>query len=255
MLTLTDACTELCSMYCITNLFSLSEQMWRLQRGLSRLPASVSASRHPHTLPQLTCTPSQPSHTSHYHHSTSSHSGNSQTSPERAANLFGRTANRFETGQTGFGRGTNRSLSGQAGFARAPNQSGTSQTTIFDRDREGVREEREGVREEREGDEEEGEGGRGEGGGGGRGGGGGGGEGTRRAQLLTLATVSATAALGSLYLLLQQWRAKADGGGGVVTVMVGHMITFHFLPFSFFTVLRCGLYTQLAVYTYLYTPN
>ena len=232
MLTLTDACTELCSMYCITNLFSLSEQMWRLQRGLSRLPASVSASRHPHTLPHLTCTPSQPSHTSHYHHSTSSHSGTSKTSPERAAN-------RFETGQTGFGRGTNRSLSGQAGFARAPNQSGTS---LFDRDREGVREEREGVREEREGDEEEGEGGRG-------------GEGTRRAQLLTLATVSATAALGSLYLLLQQWRAKADGGGGVVTVMVGHMITFHFLPFSFFTVLRCGLYTQLAVYTYLYTPN
>ena len=212
MLTLTDACTELCCMYCITNLFSLSEQMWRLQRGLSRLPASVAASRHPHTLPQLTCTPSQSSHTSHYHHSTSSHSGTSRTRPERAAN-------RFETGQTGFGRGTNRSLSGQAGFARAPNQSGTSQTTIFDRDREGVRE-------ERERDEEEGEGGRGEGGGRG-------GEGTRRAQLLTLATVSATAALGSLYLLLQQWRAKADGGGGVVTVMVGHMITFHFLPFLF----------------------
>ena len=40
--------------------------------------------------------------------------------------------------------------------------------------------------------------------------------------MLTLATVSATAALGSLYLIYQKSSVKADGGeGGVVAVKVG----------------------------------
>ena len=47
----------------------------------------------------------------------------------------------------------------------------------------------------------------------------GGGEGRRRARLLTLATASATAALGSLFLLYNQSSVKADGGG-VVTAKV-----------------------------------